>query len=147
MIFDGEPGVRFVVWAPHAREVTVVGNFNAWGQDGPGFPLERVGTTGVWCGFVRGLGEGDRYKYAVVNINGQLILKTDPHAVHCELRPNTASIVAALDRYRWQDREWMERKANETPYDRPMLIYEVHLASWRMDAPEQFRTYEQLSVS
>lgn len=146
LIYEGRKGVRFVVWAPNAKEVSVVGDCNGWGQDKPGFALERIGTTGVWCGFVTELSEGDRYKYAILNANGQLTLKSDPHAVHSELRPHTASIVTALDRHRWKDQAWMARRDNEPPYDRPMLIYEVHLGSWRMDAPEQFRTYEQLSA-
>jgi len=145
MTIDGREGVRFVVWAPNAREVSVVSDSNDWGQGKPGYPLEPVGTTGVWCGFVTEMGEGDRYKYAILNANGELVLKSDPHAIHCELRPRTASIVAELDRYRWKDQSWMARKQTESPYDKPMLIYEVHLGSWRMDAPEQFRTYEELS--
>ncbi|MFC5531382.1 1,4-alpha-glucan branching protein GlgB [Cohnella yongneupensis] len=145
MTFDGRHGVRFVVWAPQAREVSVVGNFNGWGHGSLGFRLDPVGSTGVWCCFVPGLDEGERYKYAIVNADGHLTLKSDPHAVYSELRPHTASIVTSLDRYEWQDRQWMEHREQAPPYDRPMLIYEVHLASWRMDAPEQFRTYEQLS--
>ena len=145
MTFDGRAGVRFVVWAPNARSVSVFGDFNGWGHGGPGIPLERVGTTGVWCGFAPGMAEGDRYKYAVDNAHGDRVMKADPHAVRAELRPHTASIVARTDKHAWQDDEWMARREKEAPYDRPMLIYEVHLASWRMDAPERFRTYEELS--
>lgn len=145
MTIDGREGVRFVVWAPNAIEVSVATDSNGWGRDKPGYPLEPVGTTGVWCGFVTEMNEGDRYKYAILNASGDLVLKSDPHAIHCELRPRTASIVAEQDRYRWNDQSWMARKETESPYDKPMLIYEVHLGSWRMDAPEQFRTYEELS--
>ncbi|MBO9596219.1 MAG: 1,4-alpha-glucan branching enzyme, partial [Cohnella sp.] len=145
MKIDGRKGVRFVVWAPNALEVSVASDSNGWGRDKSGYLLERVGTTGVWCGFVTALGEGDRYKYAIMNESGESVLKADPYAVHSELRPRTASIVTALDRHRWQDQAWMARKEAEPPYDRPMLVYEVHLGSWRMDAPEQFRTYEELS--
>src|SRR5690348_1634635 len=72
--FDGQKGVRFAVWAPNAREVSVVCDCNGWGRDNAGYSLERIGTTGVWCGFVAGMGEGDRYKYAILNADGQLVL-------------------------------------------------------------------------
>lgn len=145
MSYGGADGVRFVVWAPQARSVFVCGDFNDWGHRSPGVKLEAVGTTGVWCGFAPGMAEGDRYKYAIENANGHRVMKADPHAVSAELRPHTASIVARTDRHVWQDGEWMSRREREAPYDRPMLIYEVHLGSWRMDAPERFRTYEELS--
>lgn len=146
MDYEGRSGVRFTVWAPNARQVSVVGDFNDWGAGGMDAPLSRVGTTGVWCGFVSGLGIGARYKYAIVNAHGHRTLKSDPLALRSELRPNTASIVASLDGRQWHDEAWMRRKRELPPYDRPMLIYEVHLGSWRMDAPEQFRTYEELST-
>ncbi|TJY44490.1 1,4-alpha-glucan branching protein GlgB [Cohnella pontilimi] len=136
-------GVRFAVWAPNALAVSVVGDFNNW--DGKEHRMEMAGTTGVWVLFVPQIGEGERYKYEVIDAHGRRKLKSDPFAFRSELRPNTASIVADLDLYEWQDQAWMEQKRRNPPYQRPMLIYEVHLGSWKMDAPEQFRTYVELA--
>jgi len=143
----GTRGVRFVLWAPHAQEVFAVGDFCDWSSSDRtrAVALEPVGTTGVWAGFGPGLSDGVRYKYEIADANGERRLKSDPFAFRSELRPNTASVVSPLDGYDWQDREWQQRKKQNPPYGRPMLIYEVHLASWRMDAPEQFRDYAALA--
>lgn len=145
MEFDGQQGVRFVLWAPNAREVSVIGDFNDWHDSARIVRLSPIGTTGVWAGFGQGLREGERYKYEIVNADGARQLKSDPFGFRNELRPNTASIVTSLQHYAWQDREWIDDRKKNPPYSKPMLIYEVHLASWRMDAPEQFRSYEQLA--
>jgi 1,4-alpha-glucan branching enzyme len=145
MEFEGRWGVRFVVWAPHAHEVSVVGDFNEWNRFDSAANMVQIGTTGVWVVFVSGIGEGVRYKYEMLHANGERQLKSDPFGFQSELRPNTASMVTSIETYSWQDQEWMDRRRNNPPYERPMLIYEVHLASWRMDAPEQFRDYEQLA--
>lgn len=139
----GETGVRFAVWAPRARDVRVAGAFNGW--NGANHRLEPAGTTGVWIGFVPGIGEGEIYKYEIVDASGNLKLKADPFAFHAELRPATASVVARPDGYEWQDREWLESRRKRAPYDRPMLVYEVHLGSWRTDGPGSFRSYERLA--
>ncbi|TMV45598.1 1,4-alpha-glucan branching protein GlgB [Paenibacillus mesophilus] len=139
----GAKGVRFTVWAPNANEVSVVGDFNGW--EGAGHRLQRNGTTGVWSGFVPGIREGTIYKYELVDRHGGKRLKADPFAFQAELRPGTASVVTRLDGFRWNDAGWMRRKRKYPPYERPMLIYEVHLGSWRLDGPEQFRTYRQLA--
>ncbi|WP_239613767.1 1,4-alpha-glucan branching protein GlgB [Cohnella mopanensis] len=145
MEFDGRHGVRFVLWAPHARQVRIVGDFNGWNSDERIADMTQVGTTGVWIAFVPGIGEGARYKYEILNERGERQLKSDPFGFQCELRPNTASIVTSLQHHAWEDQEWIDNKKKHPPYHKPMLIYEVHLASWRMDAPEQFRDYEQLA--
>ncbi|WP_256757116.1 1,4-alpha-glucan branching protein GlgB [Cohnella sp. WQ 127256] len=145
MEFEGQSGVRFVLWAPYAREVYVSGDFNNWSSADRHVSMTQVGTTGVWVGFGPNLHEGARYKYEIVNASGERQLKTDPFGFQSELRPNTASIISSLNNHAWQDQEWQMNKKRNLPYDKPMLIYEVHLASWRMDAPEQFRDYEQLS--
>ncbi|MBN2984502.1 1,4-alpha-glucan branching protein GlgB [Cohnella algarum] len=141
--YEGASGVRFTVWAPRAREVRVAGEFNGW--DGANHRLQPAGTTGVWNGFIPGLKEGMLYKFEIVGADGQLRLKSDPFAFRCETRPSTASVVAGLDGYEWRDRAWMEGSRARAPYDKPMLIYEVHLGSWRSDAPERFRTYDELA--
>lgn len=140
---EGREGVRFAVWAPHVRHASVVGDFNGW--RGENHRMEQAGTTGVWVLFVPGLGEGARYKFELTDSHGTTRMKADPFAFASELRPNTASVIARLDRYAWSDQSWMERNRRDPPYERPMLIYEVHLASWRMDAPEQFRSYDRLA--
>ncbi|MBM7568106.1 1,4-alpha-glucan branching protein GlgB [Paenibacillus sacheonensis] len=140
---NGRAGVRFAVWAPNARAVSVVGDFNDW--MGGSHTLGRAGTTGVWIGFIPGMRTGDRYKYEVLDANGDRRLKADPFGFQSELRPNTASIVTRLDGYEWQDEAWMEDKRHHPPYARPMLTYETHLGTWRTDGPEMFRSYEQLA--
>lgn len=140
---DGQEGVRFVVWAPHAREVSVVGDYNDW--QGTAHRMKQEGTTGVWTLFVPEIGEGARYKYALTGADGRSLLKADPFAFRSELRPHTASIVTRLDRFEWGDAAWFAYKKRNPSYNKPMLIYETHLGSWRMDAPGQFRTYEQLA--
>ncbi|MBB6731618.1 1,4-alpha-glucan branching protein GlgB [Cohnella zeiphila] len=139
----GVRGVRFAVWAPNAQDVRVVGDFNGW--SGAGHAMSRAGATGVWCGFVAGLREGDAYKYEIVDAAGRTFLKADPFAFRSELRPGTASVVADPFSYAWQDREWLERKRANPPYGRPMHIYEVHLGSWKREGPERFRTYRELA--
>lgn len=141
---DGKDGVRFAVWAPHARSVHVTGNFNDWNPTS--HPLAQIGSTGVWAAFVPEACVGSRYKYAITTPDGKLQLKADPFAFQSELRPYTASIVAAIEGFKWRDERWLAYRRRNPPYESPMLIYEVHLSSWRMDAPEQFRTYEQLAT-
>ncbi|WP_276352019.1 1,4-alpha-glucan branching protein GlgB [Cohnella caldifontis] len=143
LVYRGQPGVRFAVWAPHARSVSVVGNFNGW--DGAEHRMSSVGTTGVWVLFVPGIGEGEVYKYELIDFHGVRRLKADPFAFRGELRPRTGSVVSRLDNFAWQDEAWMASKRAHPPYERPMLIYEAHLGSWRMDAPEKFRTYGELA--
>ncbi|MDB4867702.1 MAG: glgB [Cohnella sp.] len=141
--WSGQEGVRFAVWAPHARGVSVAGDFNGW--NGVKHRMELAGKTGVWVLFVPEIAEGTKYKYELMDAHDNRRLKADPFAFGSELRPNTASIVTRLDGYEWHDEAWTVKQRRTPPYDQPMLIYEVHLASWRMDAPEQFRSYEQLA--
>ncbi len=127
---DGVEGVAFAVWAPNARRVSVVGDFNTW--DGRRHPMRLHPGAGIWELFVPGLGEGERYKYEVKPRDGDLpLLKADPYAFYAERPPNTASIVCRIDRHPWQDQAWMEARSRREFYARPMNIYEVHLGSWR----------------
>lgn len=140
---DGESGVRFAVWAPGARSVQVVGSFNNW--NGAGYAMDLVGDTGVWQLFVPGIGPGTLYKYEVQTLTGGRLLKSDPFAFQSERRPLTASVVADLTRFRWTDDKWRKRQRKSNPYQEPMLIYEVHLGSWRVKGKEDFLTYEEMA--
>jgi 1,4-alpha-glucan branching enzyme len=125
---DGTSGVRFAVWAPNARRVSVVGDFCEW--DGRRHPLERVSPSGVFAGFVPGVEEGALYKYELETPRGELRLKTDPFAFSMERPPATASRVFR-SRHVWSDAEWMRQRAVSRPLHDPLSIYEVHLASWQ----------------
>jgi 1,4-alpha-glucan branching enzyme len=125
---DGDPGVRFAVWAPNARRVGVVGDFCEW--DGRRHPLKRVPGTGVFEGFVPGLKEGELYKFEIETAAGQLRLKSDPFAFSLERSPDTASRVFS-SRHTWRDSRWLAERAGRDPRTEPLSAYEVHLGSWR----------------
>ncbi|GBD22426.1 1,4-alpha-glucan branching enzyme GlgB [bacterium HR29] len=137
---DGEPGVAFAVWAPNARGVALVGDFNGWNRHA--HPMRVLGSSGVWELFVPGIGPGERYKFAVLGADGVLREKADPFAFFQETRPKTASIVFASS-FRWADAEWMERRAGADPYREPMSIYEVHLGSWRRHPDGRWYAYRE----
>jgi 1,4-alpha-glucan branching enzyme len=133
MEIAGVRGVSFAVWAPNAKRVSVVGNFNQW--DGREHPLRVRGSTGVWEIFMPGMPEGEIYKFEVKSRNKNfLALKTDPYGFYAELRPKTASIVYNLDRYVWNDQKWMAERQSRQGLRSPISIYEVHLGSWRRSA-------------
>ncbi|MFC4810023.1 1,4-alpha-glucan branching protein GlgB [Paenibacillus sp. GCM10023250] len=138
-----EQGVRFTVWAPNARAVRVAGSFNGW--DGKRHAMEPIGDTGVWSLFVPNLGPGTVYKYEIHTQDGAIRLKSDPYAFQAELRPNTASVVTEVFDYAWKDADWQKRKQEVSPYHEAMLVYEVHLSSWRSWGKEQFWTYEEIA--
>ena len=120
-------GVRFAVWAPHAAKVSVVGDFNHW--QGQRHEMRFFHQAGIWVLFVPGISEGAVYKYQIQTPDGRIFLKADPYAFKAEKRPATASVVCSLEHYQWQDKQWLTKRARVKP--RPMLIYEVHLGSWR----------------
>ncbi|BAZ51527.1 1,4-alpha-glucan branching enzyme [Nostoc sp. NIES-4103] len=124
---DGISGVYFAVWAPNARNVSVLGNFNQW--DGRKHQMRR-GPTGVWELFIPELKVGDHYKYEIKNNQGHIYEKTDPYGFQQEPRPKTASIVADLDTYSWNDEDWLEKRRHTDPLAQPISVYEVHLGSW-----------------
>ncbi|WP_206185432.1 1,4-alpha-glucan branching protein GlgB [Sphingosinicella sp. CPCC 101087] len=125
---DGVPGVAFAVWAPNARRVSVVGNFNSW--DGRRHPMRLRPEVGVWELFVPRIGPGETYKYEIVGAHGQLLLKADPVARATECPPRTGSVVAPVPDFRWTDSEWMETRAARQRPDAPIAVYEVHAGSW-----------------
>lgn len=127
MELDGVKGVYFAVWAPNARNASVLGDFNYW--DGRKHQM-RKGGNGVWELFIPDLGVGTHYKYEIKNINGHIYEKSDPYGFQQEVRPKTASIVADLDQYEWHDHNWIEERRHHDPLVQPVSIYECHLGSW-----------------
>jgi len=131
----GVKGVHFAVWAPNARRVSVVGNFNRW--DPRRHPMRILGDSGIWELFVPGLGEGEVYKYEILSkINKQLSEKADPYAFFAEIRPKSASIVYDINKYVWGDESWLNFRAENNWLESALAIYEVHLGSW-MRIPEE----------
>ena len=124
---DGIKGVYFAVWAPNARNVSLLGDFNHW--DGRKHQM-RKGVTGIWEIFIPGLGVGEHYKYEVKNQDGHPYEKSDPYGFHQEVRPKTASIVADLDSFTWNDSDWMEKRRHTEPLTQPISVYECHIGSW-----------------
>ncbi|MCZ8513011.1 1,4-alpha-glucan branching protein GlgB [Paenibacillus filicis] len=141
---EGVTGIRFAVWAPHAREVRVVGDFNGW--NGSKHGMRKASTWGVWSLFVPEAAEGDYYKYEIVTSSGTLQYKADPYAFWSELKPGTASRVAFLEGYEWNDQPWQERKAGSSVYQEPMNIYEVHLGTWKKKPDDAYYTYRELAL-
>jgi 1,4-alpha-glucan branching enzyme len=127
---DGRMGVRFHTWAPRARRVSVVGDFNDW--DGRRHPMRRLDDAGVWEATLPGIGAGTQYKYEIENAeNGRLVIKADPYARAFPSRANQNAVVMAPSTYRWGDHDWLKRRAGWHWRDAPISIYEVHLPSWR----------------
>ncbi|KAG6559608.1 alpha-glucan branching enzyme GlgB [Candidatus Rhabdochlamydia oedothoracis] len=123
---QGIAGVKFTVWAPNAKWVSLVGDFNHW--DGRVNPMRSYG--GIWELFIPGIGNYQKYKFEI-HTDGEVFLKTDPYANYCELRPANASIVFDVDRYEWQDQVWREKQLKRNRDSYPLNIYEVHLGSWK----------------
>jgi 1,4-alpha-glucan branching enzyme len=135
---DGRSGYSFAVWAPNARAVSVVGDFNSW--DGRLHPMRNLGASGLWEIFIGGIGEGQPYKFEIEPAYGPRFLKADPFALFAEHPPRTASVTSNLGRYFWRDHAWMDdRRDRGTSLDRPMSIYEVHPGSWRRKPEEMNR--------
>jgi 1,4-alpha-glucan branching enzyme len=146
LTLKGIRGVFFMVWAPNAKSVGVVGNFNHWTQGA--HPMTRFPFSGVWGLFIPGLDEGEVYKYAIrSSVDGQVRFKTDPYAFGTELRPGSAAVVTRLDRYSWNDQTWMEERKRKDLFKSPVSIYEVHLGSWKRDEKNGwgFLNYRELA--
>ncbi|MEB0026056.1 1,4-alpha-glucan branching protein GlgB [Pseudomonas sp. MH9.2] len=133
---DGIDGVRFSVWAPNARRVSVVGGFNNW--DGRRHPMRLRHPAGVWEIFIPRLKPGEAYKYEILGANGILPLKADPMALATQLPPDTASVVAAPLQFDWQDNGWMQSRGERHVASAPLSIYELHAGSWQLDHSDEF---------
>lgn len=145
MTAEGEPGVHFAVWAPNARSVSVIGDFNDWKEGA--CPLAPVESSGIWAGFVPGVGTGEVYKYHVHSrVADYRAEKADPFAFYCEVPPRSGSVVWSLD-YEWGDADWMECRGACNGREAPISIYEMHAGSWRRAAHEGNRplTYRELA--
>ncbi|UOE95396.1 1,4-alpha-glucan branching protein GlgB [Alkalihalobacillus sp. LMS39] len=139
----GKQGVRFSVWAPHAKKIFVVGDFNNW--NGKRYPMHMINESGVWACFIPDLPSGSLYKYEIHTESGSILLKSDPYAFYSELRPNTASKVYDINSYVWHDDSWQKQKQKQQHFQKPVLIYEVHLGSWKIHAHETYLTYRELA--
>ena len=137
--YEGAEGVRFTVYAPHARNVSVIGSFNNW--DGSEARMERTGFSGVWSVFIRNAKEWDSYKYRIEDINGKLIDKSDPYAFYSETRPENASKIYNLHNIHWDDDAWMHSRT--ACYDRAVSIYEVYAGGWKQNGKYPY-TYGML---
>ncbi len=145
---DGEDGYVFRVWAPKARAVSVVGEFNGWNESAS--PMTRIWLanavdTGIWERFIPGCHTYDAYKFAVTGADGKVRMKTDPYAFHCETRPNNAGKLYPLGGYAWGDGDWRERRGSANVYESPLNIYEVHLGSWKQRDNGDFIDYRDMA--
>lgn len=152
--WEGQNGLRFTVWAPHAKEIHVVGDFNSWHQ--PTHALKKLNEEGVWAGFFTDIGEDIAYKYKITTKQDDTLLKADPYAVQSEIRPATASQTPRSTTYTWKDEDWLEKQKDIDPLVSPISIYEVHLGSWKTKGatklepwetrdPGEFYTYRELA--
>lgn len=140
---NGRRGVRFTTWAPNATEIFVVGDFSSWKVDSK-FALEKINEMGLWSIFIPGIKPATKYKLAIKDSLGNIILKSDPYGRAGEARPNTASIVVNKNMYKWRDNRWIGKRNNENIKEKPMNIYELHLGSWRTGDDGKFLTYREI---
>ncbi len=138
-------GTIFRVWAPAAKRVSVIGNFNSW--DGRIHQMRPLDSTGIWELFIPHIGQGELYKYEIKTQLDEIKIKSDPFQFYGELRPKTASMVRDLNHYAWGDEAWQQEKRTTAPYNRPLSIYEMHAGSWKRDPsdPDRFLTFKELA--
>lgn len=136
-------GVRFAVWAPRARRVSVIGDFNNW--DGRRHPMRLMANQGVWELFIPGLAEGDKYKFEVYTETGELLYKTDPYGHYYEFRPNNAAIIYDIRKHKWKDGRWMKARTKKAYYKEAVSIYEIHIGSWKRHENGDFYTYREVA--
>ncbi len=145
-VHENIEGVRFAVWAPHARRVSVVGDFNAW--DGRRHQMRKRIDSGLWEIFIPDVGEGTVYKFEIVGADGALQpLKADPFGFAAELRPSTASVVARTDELLWDDTAWLTARTARDARRAPMSIYEVHLGSWKRHYDGSFYNWDEIAAA
>ena len=140
---DGKEGWTFRTYAPNALSVSVVGIFNNWDRNNN--KLVRVSEGGIWETFVEGLCEYDLYKYSIEGIDGNIVFKTDPYALHSETMPGNASKLYDINNFVWNDAEWLKKRENTDTLSSPMNIYELHMGSWRRNKDGNVYSYRQLA--
>jgi len=141
--YKGVKGTYFALWAPNARYVSVIGNFNGWNRGA--HPMQvRWDGSGIWEAFIPHLGQGEYYKYCLESHKGFVVEKGDPYAFHWETPPATASVVWSLD-FKWSDQTWMKARSKEHALSKPISVYEVHLGSWRKTEDNRFLSYCELA--
>lgn len=142
---NGEKGCYFAVWAPSAKNVSVIGDFNYW-VEGQHQLNVRWDSSGIWEGFIPGIDKGTKYKFKIQSAHGDVSTeKADPFALYCEKPPHTASVVWDID-YQWKDKKWMESRASKNGLDKPISVYEVHLGSWKRNV-EQNRSLSYIELA
>ncbi len=139
---DGKSGVIFRCWAPHAKSVSIVGDFNHW--DRAQNYMNKISDGGIWELFVPGIKQYDNYKYSVEAVDGLIKLKADPYGYHMELRPNTATKFYDLDGYEWKDSKYMDKMSRTNVYESPLNIYEMNIGSWKKSG-ENYLSYRMLA--
>ena len=139
----GESGYSFAVWAPNAESVSVVGDFNGW--DTESHPMNPQGSSGVWHCFIKGIKDGQCYKYFIRCKDGTILYKADPYARYAQLPPETASVTYDASGFEWSDLGWMNKRRNKAPYNKPMLVYEMHLGSWRTHPDGSVKNYREIA--
>lgn len=135
-------GYSFAVWAPNAKSVSVVCDSNGWNRDKN--PMVLYPNHGIWYCFIGGIGVGEKYKFSIETMNGEVFLKADPFAFESQVRPETASVIADTE-FKWSDKGWLKKRAMQKPYDKPMNIYEVHFGSWKRNENGEMLTYSQMA--
>ena len=140
---NGEDGVMFRVWAPHAKSVSVVGDFNSWVVGS--HPMASLEDSGIWETFIPGVKQYDVYKYCVTTASDELLFKSDPYAFHAETRPSNGSKVYDLSGYGWGDAAWQASQKGRDVVNSPMNIYEVHAGSWKMKEGDVPYNYSELA--
>ena len=142
--YKGKDGIYFAVWAPHAREVHLVGDFNGWNPEAN--PMVKIPDSGIWEYFNAGMRVGELYKFAITTESGKILYKADPFAFSAEYRPGTASVTADIQGFNWSDADWITKRTTQDVQKLPMSIYEVHLGSWRKknrEGKDGFYTYSE----
>lgn len=144
--YKGKNGMYFAVWAPHAGQIGVVGDFNSW--DPEANAMKPLADSGIWEAFVPGIAAGELYKYAITTKSGKILFKADPYAFSAEYRPGTASVTTDLSDFQWGDDAWIDKRRSADPMNAPMSIYEVHLGSWRRkNRPEKDGCYTYVEAA
>ena len=139
---NGVYGAIFVLWAPHAKKVEIIGDFNKWTPD----KLEKIdNNTGIWSLWLPNVKRGMFYKFAITTQKNEVLYKMDPYGFAAELRPGTASSVYGLKDFKWRDQKWLKKRKKINSTDSPIIIYEMHLGSWKRKYDGEYYTYEELA--